>query len=114
MVFKDFLLTKAESAPLVASLNKVLFVPCIGIAACSKANLVQEASNSLAHLFATIKNYNEQFFFHLLSSCSFTIIAYAMRLRMDMQDTHKVHSFLSLKGFWENKWIINVPSQQST
>jgi hypothetical protein len=110
MVFKDFLLTKAESAPLVASLNKALFVPRIGIAACSEANIVQEASNSLARLFATIKNDDDQFLFHLLSSCSFTIIAYATRLHVD---TPKVHPFLPLKGFWENKWIIDVPSQST-
>jgi hypothetical protein len=44
------------------------------------------------------------------SSCSFTIIAYATRLHVD---TPKVHPFLPLKGFWENKWIIDVPSQST-
>jgi hypothetical protein len=109
-VFKDFLLTKAESAPLVSSLNKAIFRPHLGMPACREANSVQEASNCIARLSARIKHDPEQFFFHLLSSCSFTIIAYATRLHVD---TPKAHPFIPVKGFWENKWIIDVPSKST-
>lgn len=106
-VFKDYLLAKAESAPLVTSLNRLVFIPRLGYAACREANIVQDATNAIARLCATLSRDPEDFFIHLLTSCSFTVIAYATRLHVD---TPKEHPFLPLRCFWENKWIIEVPS----
>jgi hypothetical protein len=65
-------------------------------------------ADCVARLTAKIKNEPEKFYYHLLSTCSITIIAYATRLHVD---TPKVHPFIPLKSFWENKWIIDVPSK---
>jgi hypothetical protein len=101
-----FVTIKAESAPLVSSLNNSTFKPKFGLAACSDANIVQETTNSIARLCAQKNGGCNDYFMHLLTSCSFTIVAYATRLHVD---TPKHHPFLPYQGFWENKWVIDVP-----
>jgi hypothetical protein len=111
-----FVTIKAESAPLVSSLNSSLFQPSLGILACCDANIVQETTNYIARCCASRASHkinteeNDEYFFHLLTSCSFTIVAFATRLHVD---TPKRHPFLPYKGFWENKWVINVPCKST-
>jgi hypothetical protein len=78
--------------------------------ACIDANLVQETTNYIARLCAKQNQdaNNDEYFFHLLTSCSFTMVAYATCLHVD---TPKRHPFLPYQGFWENKWVIEVPLQ---
>jgi hypothetical protein len=108
-ILVDFITIKSESAPLVSSLNTSIFKPYFGIAACLEANIVQETTNYIARLCARkngCPSHKTQYFMHLLTSCSFTIVAYATRLHVD---TPKRHPFLPYQGFWENKWVIDVP-----
>jgi hypothetical protein len=105
----DFITIKSESAPLVSSLNTSIFKPYFGIAACLKAIIIQEMMNYIARLCVRkngCHSHNNAHFMHLLTLCSFTIVAYATRLDVD---TPKHHPFLPYQGFWENKWVINVP-----
>lgn len=67
---------------------------------------MQSFKNDIARLCAKINRDPEQFYLHLLTTCSFTVIFYATRLH---KDTPKKHKLLKLKSFWENKWVVEVP-----
>jgi hypothetical protein len=104
-----FITIKSELVPLVSILNTFIFKPYFGIAACLEANIIQEMTNYIAHLCAKkngCRSHNNAHFMHLLTLCSFTIVAYAMHLHVDMP---KRHPFLPYHAFWENKWVIDVP-----
>lgn len=96
------------TSPLVNALNNNLFSLKLNLRACEGANIVQEASNCLARICAKKSSDPDDFFLHLLTSCSFTVIAYATRLHVDKA---KNHPFLPYEGFWENKWVIDVASE---
>jgi hypothetical protein len=76
------------------------------ISACRDANVIQNVTNVMARLCGRYHHNSNEFFLHLLTYCSFTIVAYAMHLHVD---TPKRHPFLPYQGFWENKWVIDVP-----
>jgi hypothetical protein len=105
-VLESFVTIKAESAPMVSSLSTHVLEPRLNITACRDANVVQNVTNAMARLCVRHNQDSDEFFFHLLTSCSFTIVAYATRLHVD---TPKRHPFLPYQGFWENKWVIDVP-----
>jgi hypothetical protein len=107
-IMKDFLLVKAESAPLVHSLNTSIFPKMCGFRACVHANIVQNVTNCIARICAKRKNDPEEFYYHLLTTCTFTVISYATRLHVD---TPKKHCLLKMKSFWENKLLMEVPSR---
>jgi hypothetical protein len=107
-IVNDFLMAKAESAPLVDSLNSLCLYKKFGFIACRDANVVQNATNCIARLCAKRKNDPKEFVHHLLTSCSITVISYATRLHVD---TPKVHRLFKAKSFWENKLLVEVPSQ---
>jgi hypothetical protein len=106
-IMKDFLTVKAESAPLVDSLNASVFSPLCGVRACVDANINQNVTNCIARLCAKRQNNPDEFYYHLLTTCTFTMISYATRLHVD---TPKKHCLLKMKSFWENKFLIEVPS----
>jgi hypothetical protein len=107
-VLERFVTVKAESAPLVSSLSRTVLEPRIGFTACRDANTVQHATNAVARRCADRSGNKDEFFLHLLTSCSFTVVAYATCLHID---TPRKHPFLPFQGFWENKWVIDVPLQ---
>jgi hypothetical protein len=43
-----------------------------------------------------------------LSASRPSVVAYATRLHID---TPRRHPFLPYQGFWENKWVVDVPLQ---
>jgi hypothetical protein len=108
---EQFVAIKAESPELVSSLNRLFVKPKFGILACADANVVQLTTNCIACQCAKRNPHTadpDEYFLHLLTSCSFSIVAYATRLHVD---TPRHHPFLPYQGFWENKWVVDIPLQ---
>jgi hypothetical protein len=108
---EQFVAIKAESPELVSSLNRSFLKTKLGFLACADANVVQRTTNCIARLCAKRNPHAadpDEYFLHLLTSCSFSIVAYATRLHVD---TPRRHPFLLYQGFWENKWVVDVPGQ---
>lgn len=109
-IIKEFVMVKAESAPLVAALNKSVLVPKIGLTACDEGNLVQGVTNCIARICSKLNRDPEEFLKHLITSCSFTVVFYATRLHVD---TPRKHKLLKATSFWENKLLVEVPSRST-
>jgi hypothetical protein len=65
-------------------------------------------TNCIAQTCARLKNNPEEFYYHLLTSCSLTVISYVTHLHVDTT-TPKKHCLLNVKSFWENKMLIKFP-----